>query len=149
VLLAGNSEAMTSPSAFVLVSTREQAYLDALRRDNGLRLLSRNRETDQLDVHAQKHGQSLEPQCVDRRQHGTHSVSARSPSREDRSESISSVALAVESADIPPFSEPRALVSSMVDVGIANFSEDNLDWGGQFRYGKSPSFQPILHSKSD
>jgi hypothetical protein len=109
----------------------------------------KRRKTDQLDVHAQSHGQSLGPPRVDRRQQDTHSVSGRSPSREDRSESISSIAGAVGSADIPSFSEPGTVVSSTVDVGIADFSQDNLASGSQFRYGKSPSPKPTLRSKSD
>jgi hypothetical protein len=111
----------------------------------------KRRKTDQLDVHAQSHDQSLGGPRVDLRQQGTgtHSVSGRSPSREDRSESISSIAGAVGSADIPSFGEPGTIVSSTVDVGIANFSQDNLAWGGQFRYGKSPSPKPTLRSKSD
>jgi hypothetical protein len=106
----------------------------------------KRRKTDQLDVHAQRPGQSLEPPRVDSRQKGTHSVSGRSPSREDRSESISSIAGAVGSADIPSSSEPGTMVSSRDDLGNADFSQDNLAWGSQFRYA-SP--QPTLCGKSD
>ena len=100
------------------------------------------RKADQLDVHVQRHGQSLEPPRVGHRQQDTNSVSGHSPSREERSESISSIAGAVGSLDIPSSSEPSPIISSTVDLGNANFSQDNLAWGGQFRYGKKQPLNP-------
>jgi hypothetical protein len=106
----------------------------------------KRRKTDQLDVHAQRPGQSLEPPRVNSRQQDIHSVSGRSPSREDRSKSISSIASVVGSTDIPSSSEPGTMVPSREDLGNADFSQDNLASGSQFEYA-SP--QPTLCSKSD
>lgn len=97
----------------------------------------KRRKTNRLDVHAQRPSQSLETPRVDSRQQDAYSLSGHSPSREDRSESISSIAGAVGSAGTPPSSEPRTVVSGIDDLGNADFSQDNRAWGSQFRYGKS------------
>jgi hypothetical protein len=106
----------------------------------------KRRKTDRPDAHAQRPGQSLDPPRVDSRQQGTHSVSGRSPSREDRSESISSIAGAVGSTDILSSSEPGKMVSGRDDLGNADFSQDHLAWGSQFGFAFP---QPTLCSKSD
>jgi hypothetical protein len=108
----------------------------------------KRRKTDQRGVHTQRPGPSLElPQIVTQRQ-GPPSASGRSPLHEDRSESISSIAGAVGSADIPSPSESGTIILSTVDLGNADFIQDNLASGSQFRYGKAEP-QSTLRSKFD
>jgi hypothetical protein len=107
----------TSPSARTC-SDPESSFI--------LASTSKGRETDQLHVHAQRHGQSLEPPRVDRRQQGTHSASGAVDGDEDNGKLSEGGSSSLSADETSPEPESDGGYESTTERSILSCSQKDL-----------------------
>ena len=87
---------------------------------------SKGRETDQLHVLAQGHGQSLEPPCVNRRQQGTHSVSGAVDGGEDNGKPLEGGPPPLSADETSPEPESDGGYESTTERSILSCSQKDM-----------------------